>query len=71
VAPDSPAAKAGLKSNDVVTAWDDHAIEDPNLLRLLAARTKVGTTVKVTVPRNGEELKLDITVVERPAQLRQ
>jgi serine protease Do len=71
VALDSPAAKAGLQSNDVVTAWDDHAIEDPNLLRLLVARTKVGTTVKVTVLRNGEELKLDVTVAERPSQLRQ
>jgi serine protease Do len=68
VAKDSPAAKAGLQRNDVVTAWDDHAIEDPNLLRLLVARTKVGTTVPVTVLRNGEELKLDVTVAQRPDQ---
>jgi serine protease Do len=71
VAPNSPAAKAGLKPHDVVVAWDDHPIEDDTMLRLLVARTKVGATVPVTILRNGEEMKLDVTVTQRPTQLGQ
>ncbi len=68
VAPNSPADKAGIKKGDIVTAWDDHTIEDDALLRLLVARTKVGTTMPVTIIRNGEEMKLDVTVAQRPSQ---
>jgi serine protease Do len=71
VAPSSPAAKAGLKPQDVVIAWDDRPVEDDTLLRLLVARTKVGTTVPATILRNGEEMKLDVTVAQRPTQLGQ
>jgi serine protease Do len=64
----SPADQAGLKPNDVVIAWDDHPVEDPNLLRILVARTKVGSTVKATIIHDGEEAQLDVTVGQRPAQ---
>ena len=68
VAPDSPADKAGLKPQDVIVAWDNHPVEDDTLLRLLVARTKVGTTVPVTILRNGEETKVDVTVSQRPSR---
>ncbi len=64
----SPAAKAGFKRGDVITKWDDHEVEDYTLLFVLIARTKVGTTVPVTIIRSGEETTLDVTVAELPQQ---
>jgi S1-C subfamily serine protease len=69
VVPKSPAERAGIQVGDVITSWDDHEIDDRNLLILLIARTKVGTTVPVTVNRNGETIKLDVAVTARPKQL--
>jgi S1-C subfamily serine protease len=66
VVPGSPASKAGLQAGDVVIQWDGHAVDDPNLLRLLVAQTKPGTTVKATVIRQGHEQDLDVTVGESP-----
>ena len=71
VASGSPAEKAGIQVDDIVISWNGRAIEDPNLLRLLVARTKVGATVPIVVLRNGNKLTLQVTVAERPAQLRQ
>jgi serine protease Do len=68
VAPNSPAAKAGIEIGDVIIAWDDHAIEDAALLQLLVGRTKVGTAVPVTIVRDGKEMKLEVTVGPRPKQ---
>ncbi len=64
----SPADKAGIHAGDVITEWDGQAVDDPTLLRLLVARTKVGTKVPVVVMRGGEEVKLDVTVGESPAR---
>jgi S1-C subfamily serine protease len=38
------------------------------LLQVLVARTKAGTKVPVTVMRNGEEIKLEVTVAQRPTR---
>ncbi len=62
---DSPADQAGLKPNDVVVEWDGQPVEDPTLLRLVVARSKVGSTVKATIIRQGEELQLEVTVGRR------
>ncbi len=76
IASGSPAEAAGIKQNDIILEWDGHAIEDPKLLSFLVARTKVGTTVPVTILRpdltgggKNQELHLDITVAQRPNQL--
>ena len=62
----SPADQAGLKPNDAIVSWDGQPVDDPTLLRLVVARTKVGSTVKATVIRQGEEMALDVTVGQRP-----
>jgi serine protease Do len=69
VTPNTPAAEAAIQAGDVITSWDDHVIEDPDLLRVLIARTKVGTKVPVTILRDGETIKLDVTVAALPKQL--
>jgi serine protease Do len=66
VAPDSPAARAGLKRGDVIVAVDGKPIDDAGRLRNLVAGTPPGTTLKLTVLRDGREQTLDVAVGEMP-----
>ena len=50
-----PAEKAGLKKNDVVIAWGDRNIADADALRNDVAATAVGSSVKVTILRDGKK----------------
>ncbi|EAQ00030.1 putative protease [Janibacter sp. HTCC2649] len=54
VTPDGPAAKAGLKAGDVITAFEGRPMVDPDAL-VVAIRSKaVGSTVTLTVLRDGK-----------------
>ena len=66
VSPDGPGAKAGLKRGDIITAVDGQPIQDGRRLRLLAAGTAPGTTVHMTVVRNGAELHVPVTLGKLP-----
>ena len=61
----SPAEKAGLKRGDVVTAVNGEAIKDSNELRNEVAQLQPGSTVKLTVNRNGAEQTIAVTLAER------
>ena len=63
------AAKADLKVGDVVTALDANVIRSMDDLILQVRRHSVGDTVTLTVVRNGRELKVRMTVGDRPANL--
>jgi carboxyl-terminal processing protease len=53
---DSPAARAGLKPDDVITKIDDHDIADLKLAEAVKLlRGKAGTRVTVSVQRPGEQ----------------
>jgi len=67
ITPDSPAASAGLKMNDVITAIDDHQIDEDNSLRSILFSYRVGDKVSLTLERGGQSIKLDLTLVARPA----
>lgn len=54
VAPDSPAAKAGLKESDVVAKLDDQILITPRQLAVLIANHKEGDTIKLTYYRKGQ-----------------
>ncbi len=62
VAPDSPAAKAGLKSGDVIVKFDGRNVTGMRVLPRLVARTPIDKTVDVEVRRNGEKKILRVTV---------
>src|SRR5688500_9748760 len=57
----SPAAKAGVKPGDVITAINGEAVKDSNVLRNEIAQLQPGTNVKVTVLRDGKEQVLEAT----------
>ncbi|RDE09773.1 Do family serine endopeptidase [Pelagibacterium lacus] len=67
VAPDGPAARAGLDSGDVVTAIDGVAVQDPEALNYRIATKPVGETAALTVWRNGSEMTVDIGLAAPPS----
>ncbi|MDQ0677719.1 putative serine protease PepD [Arthrobacter pascens] len=64
----SAAAKAGIKVGDVVTRFNDLTISDPNQLTAAVREQAGGSTVKITVLRNGQEQTLDVTLGTAPDQ---
>jgi serine protease Do/serine protease DegQ len=62
VKPDSPAAKAGLKHNDVILALNDKAVESVEDLRLLISETAPGTEVAIKISRDGRERTIKVTL---------
>ncbi|HTM58728.1 MAG TPA: Do family serine endopeptidase [Burkholderiales bacterium] len=69
VEPNSPAATAGLKKGDVVTALNGHPVRGPAELRARLAVVPVGDTVELKVQRGKENpvLKAQIGEIERQA----
>ncbi len=57
---DGPACKAGLKSNDVVVAFNGSKVQGPEQLQDMIHATAAGKTVNLTVVRDGQ--KKDISV---------
>jgi Do/DeqQ family serine protease len=66
VVPNSPAARAGLKSSDLVVAIDGQTIEDPNAFDYRFATHPLGGTSQVDVQRAGKPVKLTIPLEAAP-----
>ena len=66
VQPDSPAAKAGIKNGDVITAVDGQPVEDSHRLSLTVGGISPGTKLDLDVVRDGKNQKLKVTTAERP-----
>jgi len=64
VAPNSPAARAGMRQGDVIVAFNDVPVTDGNFLRNHVASTLPGTAVGFTVLRNQHELKIQVILTE-------
>jgi len=63
----SPAATAGLKSGDVVTAIDGKAVTGSSQLTSAIATYKPGDKIALTVKRNGSTITVNVTLGTRPA----
>lgn len=63
---EGPAAKAGLQQGDVILGIDGEPIRSRQEALLLVARMNPGTEVEVDAWRDGERLKVTLTVAERP-----
>lgn len=60
----SPADKAGIKSGDIIVAYNGKKIKNRDVLPKLVAATEVGKKVKVTIIRDGKKMDLDVIVGE-------
>jgi serine protease Do len=60
-----PAAKAGIKAEDVIVDFDGKKIYTVQDLRLAVANTPPGKNARVKVVRHGEEKSFDVTIAER------
>ena len=68
---DSPAAKAGLQSGDVIIDYNGKEIHSSRDLSLAVAETKVGVPAELRVLRDGTEMTLRVSIGERPDDLAQ
>jgi serine protease Do len=66
VNPGSPAAKAGVKQGDVILKYNGRDIDHLHDLPRLVAETSAGSTVPMTVWRNGHDEQLQAAVGQMP-----
>jgi S1-C subfamily serine protease len=64
VVEDSPAAKAGLAPEDIVTAVDGEAVENAFALRFAVGARRAGDVVKLALRRGDRMLELEVTLGE-------
>lgn len=65
VVPDSPADKAGVKENDIITALNGEKLTEEKDLQDIIQRCSVGDEIELKVLRKNETLNLKIRLVER------
>lgn len=63
---DSPASEAGLQPNDVITAIDGEKVENMEGLKRKLYDYQDGDKAEFTILRNGDELKLTVTLRVKP-----
>jgi len=68
VNPDTPAAKAGLRRGDLITAVDDMPIDGAHNLPDLIAQHRVGDKVVIRFLRQGKADSVRVTLAEDPRQ---
>ena len=66
VVADTPAAKAGIKSGDVITAINGKPVTDAHSLQLTVSQISPGTPVAVKVFRNGTSRNFTVALAELP-----
>ncbi len=66
VAPNSPAARVGLRQGDVITAVDGKPIASEADLRGAIQAHKIGDTMEMTVLRNGTQMTIRAQLAEAP-----
>jgi serine protease Do len=67
VEPESPAAKAGLKENDVITKYEGQTIKGAVQFRRLVRETPPGRAVTLTISRSGSTRDIPVELGDRGA----
>jgi putative serine protease PepD len=66
VSPGSPAAAAGLRADDLITAVDDVSVDGAAALAAAIQAHAPGNAVRVSIARDGDELQLRVQLARRP-----
>ena len=64
VTPGSAADRAGLERGDVIKAFNGQPVRDTNTLRNRVSEAEPGSTVEVTIIRDGDEKKISVKLDE-------
>ncbi len=67
VYPNTPAARAGLQTRDIITAVDGQAIDQNHTLQTVIRARQTGQTVRLSVFRAGRTLTVNVKLAARPA----
>jgi serine protease Do len=70
VAPNSPAAKAGLRTGDRIFTWGGQAVPDPRALARFAAESAAGTRVRLDGSRGRQRIFANMIVGAPPSPTR-
>ncbi|HKC86158.1 MAG TPA: PDZ domain-containing protein, partial [Blastocatellia bacterium] len=65
---ESPAAKAGLKLNDVIVEFRGERVKDNEDLVRRVASTPVGATAPIKIYRDGRQMALSVVIGRRPGR---
>jgi serine protease Do len=68
VDPEGPAARAGLRSGDVILSYNGEALAASDDLPARVAATRPGETARLKVWRDGRETSLEVKVGEMPGE---
>jgi serine protease Do len=66
VEPNAPAANAGIKTGDVITAVNGNKVNDPRELRLMIGSMAPGTKAQIEINRESENKTFDVQLAEMP-----
>ena len=69
VVPGGPSERAGLKSGDVIVAYNGKAIKDGDDLVSHVSETPIGSKATVTIDRNGQRMDKTLTIGDREQQI--
>ncbi len=67
VEPEGPAARAGLKENDVITEYESQTVEGTVQFRRLVRETPPGRSIPLGIIREGQAQKLTVELGDRSA----
>jgi len=68
IVPESPAAQAGLKPGDVITAVDGQDVDDPNAFVYRFETKPLGGAAELDILRNGRPMKVSVALRTAPAR---
>ena len=71
VVADGPAAQAGVKTGDIITALNGDKVGNVDQFRLKVAQAGVGQDVTLSILRDGKREDIDVKLAERPAEVAQ
>jgi serine protease Do len=65
VTPGTPADEAGMRQGDIITSYNGKPVKDGEELVGMVSQTPVGSSVPVTVLRDGKPVKMTLKIAER------